>query len=296
MRRSEKLGKYKSVYDRRWQLSKDTPDDDILALENPKTQVEFFYYNYNRFISDKLKEAFGDCRGRKLLELGCGRATSSIFQALNLGVKIYPTDYSEAALAIARKNVKKYGLKASFKQADLYAMPFEGGFFDAIISLGVMEHIDEPKMAYREMYRLLKKDGVMISMNVPEHADNIQRVAGPVNRVLAVIEKLATKSNSKPWLDAKSRSKTADVYRSELYGEDFAKIVESAGFSDVEVMEANPFPTFDPVPKILDRLIVKTYEALLPVRKILYGLDESFACGPRNSRVHFIVARKRGRK
>ena len=88
------MGKYKEVYDRRWSSSRGTKDDDIFVLENPVRQVEFFYYNYNVFISRVLSEVLGDCRGKKLLEIGCGRATSSIYQAMKLGISVMPTDYS----------------------------------------------------------------------------------------------------------------------------------------------------------------------------------------------------------
>ena len=111
-----------------------------------------------------------------MLEIGCGRATSSIFQALKIGIEVYPTDYSEYALEVARKNLEKYAVDATLSQEDLYEMSYPDENFDAIISLGVMEHIEFVDKAYEEMYRLLKKGGIMISMNVPEHPKNIQRI------------------------------------------------------------------------------------------------------------------------
>ena len=51
------LNKFKDVYDNRWKASAGTEDDDILALEKPKRQVEFFYYQYNTLISEIISEA-----------------------------------------------------------------------------------------------------------------------------------------------------------------------------------------------------------------------------------------------
>ena len=290
------MGKYKEVYDRRWSSSRGTKDDDIFALENPVRQVEFFYYNYNVFISRVLSEVLGDCRGKKLLEIGCGRATSSIYQALKLGISVVPTDYSEEALKIAKRNLRKYGVVADPKKEDLYHMSFDDESFDAVISLGVMEHIEEPEMAYREMQRVLKKGGVMISMNVPECPDNIQRIAIPINRMLIKLERFFSKKESKPWLDKESRSKTADVYRSTLRGEEFARVVKKSGFNAIRAVEVNSFPTIDPVPEYLDRLIVKFYKVVMMFREITLRMENPFVCSARNSRAHFIVAHKGDRK
>lgn len=284
-------GEHKHVYDARWRKARGTRDADILALDKPRTQVQFFYHCYNHFIAARIAAILGDCRGKKLLEIGCGRATCSIFMAHKHGMAVHPTDYSREALTIARQNAEKYGVRAHFSQADLYRMPFAGNAFDAVVSLGVMEHIEQPVRAYAEMLRLLKSGGIMISMNVPEHR-NIQRIAAPANRFLARIEAILRKSNSKPWLDKESRSRTDGVYRSALYGREFAELVRQAGFTSVEYVEANPFPTFDPLPKSMDFLVAAAYRFVLTLRKILMRKGDPFTCSAKNSRMHFIVATK----
>jgi ubiquinone/menaquinone biosynthesis C-methylase UbiE len=284
--------KYIDVYEKRWKFSKGTRDEDILALEKPKRQVEFFYNRYNNFISDEIRKIIGNCENKKLLEIGCGRATSSISQALRLGINVVPTDYSEGALKIARKNLDKYGVNAEARRENLYNLSFEDEFFDVVISLGVMEHIEQPERAYREMFRVLKSNGVMLSMNVPERPDNIQRIAAPINKVLAKIKEIFGKREARPWLDKETRSKTADVYRSELNGREFAKIVRGAGFKNVEAVEVNPFPTFDPLPEWMDYLAVKIYELIMVLRKIMFIENNPFVCRQENSRAHFIVAQK----
>lgn len=281
--------KFKEVYDKRWSASRNTGDSDILAIDRPRNQVQFFYREYNRFISSMLTKHLGDTTGKRLLEVGCGRATSSIYQAITLGMNITVTDYSEAALEVARDNLGKYDVEATTLAADLYALPFENAHFDAVISLGVMEHIENPVSAYAEMYRVLKNDGLMISMNVPERPDNIQRIATPVNRFLSSVEALVTSKESKPWLDKASQSKTADVYRSVETGEAFADHAERAGFQEPDVYEVNPFPTFSPVPGWLDGFVTTVFRLILKLRD---GVTP-FMAAKENSRAHFIVAQKR---
>jgi len=280
------------LYDKRWQASRGTKDQDILSLRNPDGQVKFFYYYYNCFIRDIFKKCFTNCKGKKMLEVGCGRATSSIFQALSLGIDILPVDYSEKALDIARDNIARYGLHASVQQADLLALPFEKESFDSVISLGVMEHIAETEKAFSEMYRVLKDKGVMISMNVPEKPTNIQRIAALPNRILVRMERVFKKDDRKPWLDKKRNQKTSDVHRTSLEGSGFAQHAKAAGFCDVEVVEYNPFPVFNPIPAWVDRCVVGFYEMVLFFRKHILRMRDPFMSSIKNSRVHFIVARK----
>ncbi len=281
----------KNIYDKRWKNSAGTSDEDILSLSNPKTQVSFFYYEYNKFILNQLSIHLDNLSQRKLLEIGCGRGTSSIYQALKTGIEVVPTDYSEDAIKIAQKNLDKYDVPAKAVHADMFNLPFAEEYFDAIISLGVMEHIEDAQLAYKEMHQKLKKGGIMISMNVPEKPTNIQRIAVPINKLLTSIRNILYTNDSKPWLDSLSRSKTADVYRSERMATDFIEYASSAGFESVHAYEINPFPTIDPVPKLADNFIVKIYELTLFVRKLL-GMKNPFISNLKNSRTHFIVAIK----
>jgi SAM-dependent methyltransferase len=45
-------------------------------------------------------------------------------------------------------------------------LPFESGSFDSVLLSDVLEHIRKPEKLITEIYRILKKDGVLI-MNVP---------------------------------------------------------------------------------------------------------------------------------
>jgi len=285
------LNQFKNVYESRWKASINTKDEDILVFENPKTQVEFFYLMYNQYIENIILNHFKCLTDVRLLEVGCGRATSSIYQAKKLGIDITPTDFSEAALAVASKNIQKYGINADPQLADIYALPFSDNSFDIVVSLGVMEHIAKAELAYQEMFRVLKPGGVVISMNVPEH-QNIQKIATPVNKVLAFIEKLFSGGMSKPWLDKGSQSKTADVFRADGYAKDFMRHLENSGFIKVSGSEVNPFPTFSPLPRSLDWLVVKIYQAILFIRGYVYRDRSSFECDPHVSRCHFVTGIK----
>ena len=154
-----------------------------------------------------------------------------------------------------------------------------------------MEHMTDPVRAYTEMYRVLKPGGMIISMNVPEH-DNIQRIATPINGLFSKIERRLIKKSSKPWLDNKSRSKTADVHRATGYADQFKEYLIDANFSKCCSVEFNPFPTIAPVPRFLDLIIVTFYQIILVCRKVFFRMKNPEYSSKKNSRCHFVYGIK----
>ena len=280
------------IYERRWGQSFGTSDENILELDRPKSQVSFFYLNYNKMITNILMDTFGDLKDLRMLEVGCGRGTASIYQAIVNELQVTPVDFSKKAVAIASKNLNRYNLPDNAVQADIFSLPFEPRSFDVVLSLGVMEHIEETVKAYRCMQNMLCDGGIMLSMNVPEKPENIQKIAVPINKLFKKISKWGSKTDNKPWLDEESRSKTANVYRTNKTSGDFANMVSDAGFTEVEIVEVNPFPTFDPLPLLGELFIVKLYELILLFRRKCFRMPEPFISNEANSRTHFIVGRK----
>jgi len=97
--------------------------------------------------------------GEKLvLEVGCGFANNlKILQETRKDVKCYGLDNSEEAL----KRVRPFLQNAVF--GDCEHSPFEDKKFDLIYSAGLMEHFKDETAFLKEMRRILKDDGVMIT-------------------------------------------------------------------------------------------------------------------------------------
>ncbi len=281
----------KPVYDQRWSKSRGTKDSRILCFRWPKTQVEFFYLQYNRLIRRSIESYAPKRRPLRLLEVGCGRGTAALFQTVELGVEAYLTDFSFDALKIARDNFSEFEAPCRIVQGDAYQLPLPDRSMDVVISLGVLEHFPDPAQPMAEMCRVLVPDGLMISMNVPERPDNIQRVAVRLNRHLSAIQRASGWGEAKPWLDA-TRSKTGDVFRTYDGAAHFAEATRRAGFHIERIEQVNPFPTIDPLPRAIEWLVVRGYEAFMALRSRFQPRNNPYGASERNARCHFVIARK----
>ena len=73
------------------------------------------------------------------------------------------TDVSEPALAVLRRVARGEVLPA-----DVTALPFAGGSFDAVVAGEVLEHVRDDRAALVEVARVLRPAGVL-ALSVPAH-------------------------------------------------------------------------------------------------------------------------------
>jgi len=101
-------------------------------------------------------------RQGRILDAGCGLGRWLIY-LWDLGYTIQGMDVSADAL----KAIRDYNKSIPLCQGDVESAPFVNTCFDAIISLGVIEHFEaDPSKALREAHRLLKEDGILL-LTVP---------------------------------------------------------------------------------------------------------------------------------
>jgi len=106
--------------------------------------------------------------GEFILEVGCGdgyylHVLSRIGSTLNL----FGSDYDRRSLAAAKRNLKGKKIKLSFGDL-MKKLPFKSDYFDKIIISEVAEHLPDDTKGLMEVFRVLKKDGVLC-LTVPNH-------------------------------------------------------------------------------------------------------------------------------
>ena len=114
------------------------------------------------WLTEWLTEALDLRPGMRVLDLGCGMASSSIFLSREFGVQVWATDLWFGADDNA-KRVRDAGLENAVSpvHADARALPFEKEFFDAIVSIDSFPYYGTDDLYLNYLARYLKPNGVL---------------------------------------------------------------------------------------------------------------------------------------
>lgn len=98
----------------------------------------------------------------RLADVGCG---SGVQMALLSGLvkDVVGFDYSADMLALAKSRLEAAGVtNAGVKQCDACKLDASDDAFEVVISLGLLDYLERPGEALKEMVRILKPDGVLV--------------------------------------------------------------------------------------------------------------------------------------
>jgi len=96
------------------------------------------------------------------IDVGCGTAVFAIKLCKHSKLKIYALEKEKAIYEVARMNIKKEGLtdKIIPVLGDAHELPFDDDFADFIISRGSYHCWVDKVRVFKEIYRVLKKQGI----------------------------------------------------------------------------------------------------------------------------------------
>lgn len=155
------------------------------------------------------------------LDLGSGRGTDVIRMAEMAGVGgfAYGLDISDGMLEKAAKTAEMLGVKnVKFLKSQLEQIPLETSIVDVVISNCTLNHASDKKKVWKEIYRVLKPDGLFTVSDIYSTAPVPEKYA---NDPQAVAE---------CWAGAVTR-------------QEYFNILEEAGFRSVEILEESaPYP------------------------------------------------------
>jgi ubiquinone/menaquinone biosynthesis C-methylase UbiE len=115
-----------------------------------------------RFVLEMLEGA-----GGRALDIGCGPAMME-GALLERGFEVWGVDTSAQMIAFAKERVAAHRMAARchLSVGDGEELPFAEGFFDAVVSMGVLEYLPSYDRMIGEMHRLLRRGGIAV-LTVP---------------------------------------------------------------------------------------------------------------------------------
>ena len=113
-----------------------------------------------RIRRERAYEMSADKRGGNILDVGCGPGLT-IDHFVNRGFQFYGVDISQEMIRQCQAAFASVPA-AHFSVGRIEAMEFPGAMFDVVLSLGVVEYIEDDAAAVREMARVTRPGGSII--------------------------------------------------------------------------------------------------------------------------------------
>ena len=134
--------------------------DSVPYEAGSRESFEAIYAKWKTTINGMRLEFLESCRGKKVLEVGCGIGKDARFLTEN-GIDYTGLDYSFRTLGLAAKHFGFAGLGKRFVNGDAVALPFADDTFGLAMSIGVIHHIVGTPEACRELMRVTAPGGTV---------------------------------------------------------------------------------------------------------------------------------------
>jgi ubiquinone/menaquinone biosynthesis C-methylase UbiE len=137
--------------------------------------------------------------GMRLLDGGCGPGTVTIDFAADTDIEVVGIDVEQNQIDLARTQAAARRVSnARFEVANLYALPFSNEYFDAVFLHGVLEHVQDPVKALREVRRVLKRGGVVGACHADFGGFILEPAPAPLDHFAILFQRLMLHNHMHP--------------------------------------------------------------------------------------------------
>lgn len=143
--------------------------DDAFGRDTRKGMYSF--YRVCRPANEEyLRNILTGCKGKSVLEYGCGSDGGDAFALARAGARVIGIDISPVAIekSVRLSAERQTGDAVEFRLCDAEHLPFSEGAFDLVVGRGIIHHLDVEK-ALREIRRVLKPGGRAIFLEPLGH-------------------------------------------------------------------------------------------------------------------------------
>jgi ubiquinone/menaquinone biosynthesis C-methylase UbiE len=117
-----------------------------------------------------LTRALPHIRGPRVLEVSFG--TGWLLTRYATDYDTHGVDLNERLVKIARGNLKRAGVAAQLRQANVEALPYPDGYFDTIVNTMSFTGYPNARRAMSELHRVLRPRGRLVLIDVGYPADD----------------------------------------------------------------------------------------------------------------------------
>src|SRR5690349_12868191 len=138
--------------------------------------------------------------GSRVLDIGCGPGTiTADLATIAAPGRVTALETTEAALDLARREISARGIgTVDFAVGDVHALDFPDGSFDVVHAHQVLQHVDDPVTALREMRRVCRPGGIVAARDSDYAAMTWYPVVPELDRWLALYCRLARSNDGEP--------------------------------------------------------------------------------------------------
>ncbi|NTW42039.1 MAG: methyltransferase domain-containing protein [Cellulomonadaceae bacterium] len=138
--------------------------------------------------------------GMRLLDVGCGPGSITADLARHVAPgEVVGVDTSAAVLPLAQAYADEAGVdNVTFRQADATALPFDDDSFDVVHAHQVLQHLQDPVAALREMRRVTRPGGLVAVRDADYEAMTWYPPSAGLDEWLALYHEVAAANGAEP--------------------------------------------------------------------------------------------------
>ena len=141
-------------------------------------------------------------------------------------IEITGMDYNKGMLSVAKEKMERKGLPIKIERGDAMKLKYQNNQFDVVTSSFALRNVDDLKKFAKESYRVLKKGGKFIFMDMGKPDSAFDRSI--IRAYWAAVSWIGTLEDKKAfdWL----------VYSTSRFDKfNFSKILKEAGFRNIRI-------------------------------------------------------------
>lgn len=144
------------------------PKYPLAAKYDPAWQLENEMGSPNLWLTESIARKMELRPGMRVLDMGCGRAMSSIFLAKEFGVQVFATDlWVEVTDNLNRVQAAQMDHLVFPIHAEAHSLPYADGFFDAAICVNSYQFYGTADTYFNDYFGRLIKPGGQIGFALP---------------------------------------------------------------------------------------------------------------------------------